>query len=320
MLEVPRNFDSICSLETWLSTLATTRHGADYDSLAFINLDDDETAEVMAAVRGGCERLSASELYGPSDTSIRASAGDRYLAKSGFFGTNDASPSEIRLAWILQHCDRYIVERGEVCPTWRTPFPSQPVNTLQAVMSYLQAAVQAWTARDNAGPDDATTTAERWRVLDNVAETCVWLHRRELIGAMPPSGAENRSTFTAGSRALELELWLAEQARTAVSLGNDGSTVQSDGTPRCSVVLRGPTEGPILLGDEVERLTQAQYDIVKVLVDAGERGRSLDELKRFSGHDTAEKTLKRLAKKSSEWGQVILLPGKPHHRYRLLFR
>ena len=57
-----------------------------------------------------------------------------------------------------------------------------------------------------------------------------------------------------------------------------------------------------------------------LLIVAGERGLSLDELKRFSGHHTAEKTLKRLAKKFAEWNQVVLLPGKPHLRYRLLFQ
>ena len=89
---------------------------------------------------------------------------------------------------------------------------------------------------------------------------------------------------------------------------------------RCSVVLLGPTERPIVLGRELERVTQPQYEILQALIVAGERGLSLDELKRFSGHHTAEKTLKRLAKKFAEWNQVVLLPGKPHLRYRLLFQ
>lgn len=84
-------------------------------------------------------------------------------------------------------------------------------------------------------------------------------------------------------------------------------------------MLRGPAEGPLIRGREVERVTQVQFEILKTLIDAGERGLSLPELKRFSGHETAEKTLKRLAQSSEIWKQIILLPGAPGRRYRLLF-
>jgi hypothetical protein len=92
-------------------------------------------------------------------------------------------------------------------------------------------------------------------------------------------------------------------------------TGRTAGAPR--VVLRGPAEGPFVLGREKRPLTLAQYDVVKALLDAGERGLSKDELDRQSGHGDARKLLKRLAALDDDWQAVIHFPGKPGGGYRI---
>jgi hypothetical protein len=86
-------------------------------------------------------------------------------------------------------------------------------------------------------------------------------------------------------------------------------------TPR--VVLRDRTEGPVVLGKPKRKLTTAQYDVVKALLDAGETGLTKDKLVSNSRHEDARGVLKRLAKKDDDWQQVIDFAGETGGGYRL---
>jgi hypothetical protein len=84
------------------------------------------------------------------------------------------------------------------------------------------------------------------------------------------------------------------------------------------VVLHGPGERPIVGGAEKRPLTLPQYDVVKALLEAGERGLSKDELDRKSKHGDARKILKRLADSDADWKAVISFPGKRGGGYRIV--
>jgi hypothetical protein len=84
------------------------------------------------------------------------------------------------------------------------------------------------------------------------------------------------------------------------------------------VVLRGPGEPPTICGKEKAPLTLAQYDVVKALLSAGERGLSKDELDHKSKHGDARKILKRLADSDPDWKAVIRFPGIAGRRYRIV--
>ena len=175
---------SHCAVWNGLTRLVTERHGVNFDSLAFIRLNDDEIGEAMRALRAACEALGTSELFGPDDATIMAAVGNRSV-QLGFNGSPNASPEEIRLAWIFRHCERYVFERSEVCPTWIKPFPSEPVNTISALTTYLRTAIAEWSEIATENLDPAVPVTERWRVLDNAQHTLAWLHRRGEILSVP---------------------------------------------------------------------------------------------------------------------------------------
>jgi hypothetical protein len=83
------------------------------------------------------------------------------------------------------------------------------------------------------------------------------------------------------------------------------------------VILRGPGERPIVRDGEKDPLSRAQYDVVKALLDAGERGLTKDGLDRQSKRGDARKILKRLAESDPDWKAVIHFPGKPGRGYRI---
>ncbi len=92
-------------------------------------------------------------------------------------------------------------------------------------------------------------------------------------------------------------------------------TGRIEGAPR--VVLGAPGERPLVLGREKRLLTLAQFDVVKALLDAGERGLSKDELDRQSKHGDARKTMKRLADSDPDWKAVLHFPGRTGGGYRI---
>ncbi len=108
----------------------------------------------------------------------------------------------------------------------------------------------------------------------------------------------------------------AAQAQMAKKVPNLPDEGPHDDSP---VVLRGPGECPTVRTVEKRPLTLAQYDVVKALLDAGERGLGKDELDRKSGHGDARKVLKRLAESDSDWEAVIHFPGRSGGGYRIGF-
>lgn len=83
------------------------------------------------------------------------------------------------------------------------------------------------------------------------------------------------------------------------------------------VVLGAPGERPTIGGLEKAPLTLAQHDVVRVLLEAGERGLTKDELDQKSKRGDARKILKRLAESDTDWRAVISFPGKPGGGYRI---
>jgi hypothetical protein len=92
---------------------------------------------------------------------------------------------------------------------------------------------------------------------------------------------------------------------------------QPEAKPNALVILRCPSASPIVRGMEKPRLTDARYNVVKALLDAGDGGLTGDDLVVKSGHGGAVNTLKTLAKSDADWRAVILLAGGPGKRYRL---
>jgi hypothetical protein len=100
---------------------------------------------------------------------------------------------------------------------------------------------------------------------------------------------------------------------TRTEKGEGNGAGESDAKPVAAsdqVKLFGPGEQPIVNNNKVAILTEARYDVVQTLLEAGESGLSKDDLDKKSGHSTAHKLLKAVAKSSPEWAKVIQLPGK----------
>lgn len=87
-------------------------------------------------------------------------------------------------------------------------------------------------------------------------------------------------------------------------------------SPSGRVLLFGLGKDPIVDGN-VESLTKAQYEVVLALIQAGDNGLTKDQLVANSGHGDAVNILKRIAKKSPKWKEVVSLPGEPGKRYRI---
>jgi hypothetical protein len=74
----------------------------------------------------------------------------------------------------------------------------------------------------------------------------------------------------------------------------------------------------VVKGIEKPPLTDAQYDVMSALLEAGSRGLNKDELAKKSDHGDAVRILGRIAKIDDGWKEVIGLAGKPGGRYRIL--
>lgn len=85
-----------------------------------------------------------------------------------------------------------------------------------------------------------------------------------------------------------------------------------------SVLLFGRKDEPIVRGHRKPRLTDARYDIVLALLQAGDNGLSKDQLDHKSCHTEARKILKRLAHSDPDWARVIQFPGSRGRGYRIL--
>ena len=309
---------TFCSFWVWLCAVAEKQSVRNQVDAAYIVLRDDEIDEVVARMRAACDRLQAAELFGPDDHALVAAGGPDGIRKPGFAGWVAAKPAEIRLASVLRCCERYIFERGEVCPAWVKPFPAEPVATVAALVSFLDVQMEQWSqAEARRAGSPPSTAAEEWRVLDNVQHTLAWFYQRGLIRSLPTVPAFRRTRLNAGRCAEILRQALQESVSGHRQMS---STVDGQSDSKCCVVLRGKGERPLVLGREESPVTSAQYDVLQALVNAGADGLSMTELIRRSGHGSARNVLKNLANSSSAWQQVILMPGAPGRRYRLLFQ
>jgi hypothetical protein len=88
---------------------------------------------------------------------------------------------------------------------------------------------------------------------------------------------------------------------------------------RPAVILGSQSDWPVVRGKKKGRLTFARYNILTALINGGTDGLTGDSLVQNSGHGGAVNVLKTLAKSDPDWGAVILLPGQPGGRYRILF-
>ena len=84
-----------------------------------------------------------------------------------------------------------------------------------------------------------------------------------------------------------------------------------------SSVLGRPTDPVKVLGKDKPQLTMQQYDVVKSLLNAGERGLTKDELVTRSRHTDARGILKRLADSDPDWEEVISFAGRTGGGYRI---
>lgn len=84
------------------------------------------------------------------------------------------------------------------------------------------------------------------------------------------------------------------------------------------IILSGPGKPVIVRGKEKRPLTEAQYDVIEVLLAAGPQGLNKDELPRKSKHGDAVRVLGRIADIDADWKSVIGLAGKTGGGYRIL--
>ena len=310
---------SFCGLWTVLSGCPGARNATVDNALGYVDLGDLDVTEVESALRTACDRLDAPELFGPDDVTLRDSA--RFTSKSTMMGSVPLRPAEIRMAWVLRNCERYVFERGELCLSWLLPFPNEPMRSIAALAHFLDSHADRWSNLESRSSTTALPDAnEEWRVLDNVLQTLAWFQRRELIRSVPSVPTLRRTRINAGRCAEMLRQALRELLQCDGSLPTTEGGQCEPRDPICSVVLRGKAVGPLVLDREVSPVTSTQYDVLQALVNAGEDGLSLRELIRCSGHGSARNVLKNLADSSSKWQQVVLLAGAPGRRYRLLFQ
>jgi hypothetical protein len=86
---------------------------------------------------------------------------------------------------------------------------------------------------------------------------------------------------------------------------------------KARVTLNGSTDPVIVTGQEQPTLNGTEYDVVRVLLDAGKDGLSKHRLNQKTGLKDARKVLARLRRKSAAWHEVIHMPGMAGGRYIL---
>jgi hypothetical protein len=89
--------------------------------------------------------------------------------------------------------------------------------------------------------------------------------------------------------------------------------------PKPMVELRGVTEKPVVCGHEVERLNEARYAVVEVLLASGRDGMKKRELEEKSKRSDAVKYLRELRDSSALWKRAIRMAGKAWQRYAIVW-
>ena len=86
---------------------------------------------------------------------------------------------------------------------------------------------------------------------------------------------------------------------------------------RVQLFKRSAVPVAIVDGQLINTLNKTRYNVVRALLQAGERGHTKDSLVAASGHTDARNILKRLAKKCPHWRSVISFPGVTGGGYRI---
>jgi hypothetical protein len=144
------------------------------------------------------------------------------------------------------------------------------------------------------------------RTFDLSRDFRAWLGGRPNETAVPADLAQRIDT--------SLSLLQRAIATEEAAAGQTGQPAIPENGP---VVLRGPGDCPIVGGVQKRPLTLPQYEVVKAVLQAGERGLSKDELNRNSKHEDARKILKRLADSDADWEAIIHFAGRAGGRYRI---
>jgi hypothetical protein len=83
------------------------------------------------------------------------------------------------------------------------------------------------------------------------------------------------------------------------------------------VILSGRRYNPLVMGLLCPLLTDAQFDVVQALLEAGPTGLSMKQLATITGRKAPQTTAKYLKDSGPPWSEVIHLAGKPYGRYRI---
>ena len=84
------------------------------------------------------------------------------------------------------------------------------------------------------------------------------------------------------------------------------------------VILFGPHDEPLVRGNPKPALGENPYAIIKTLIEAGDPGLSLKDLRLRTKQGGARGTLTRIASGDPDWNYVIQFPGKSRlSRYRI---
>jgi hypothetical protein len=107
---------------------------------------------------------------------------------------------------------------------------------------------------------------------------------------------------------------------TFIKLAIEQKTGHPAGEPKKvfpPVLLNGPGERVLVNGKPKDALTNAQYNVVQALIEAGANGLTKDQIVTKSGHSDAVKILGRVAEIDADWKAVVGMAGKSGGRYRI---
>jgi hypothetical protein len=108
---------------------------------------------------------------------------------------------------------------------------------------------------------------------------------------------------------LELALLLKEHER-AQSSPSQRLPLPPVTSTENAVILFGPLDSPIVLGKPKRPLGPIRHTVIKTLIDAGDEGLSMVELRNRSGLGGARGVLERIRDGDDDWRSVIWFPGR----------
>lgn len=193
--------------------------------------------------------------------------------------------------------------------------PLTPASTLSNLRAAYAYAETTDTAKYMVG-------LELSNIQDQLARLRVYCREHGLLGlqndlsgsVIEQSLADTLAAKTGIPRLEVLNLSLER----AVELLTEHAVVSQKIPEVLPIKLNGQGEPVIVRGVEKPPLTTAQYNVIAVLIDAGENGLTKDQLAHKSGHGDAVRVLKRLSEKDADWMAVVRMAGKTGGRYRII--